>query len=67
MAVLYVMFAVSVYKMNSNGKEIGIRRVFTILMELPVGIEPTLIDYKSIVLPLNYRSMEEKRVVETPT
>ena len=36
-------------------------------MELLVGIEPTLIDYKSIVLPLNYRSMEEKRVVETPT
>lgn len=67
MAVLYVMFAVSVYKMNLNGKGIGIRRVFTILMELPVGIEPTLIDYKSIVLPLNYRSMEEKRVVETPT
>ena len=26
MAVLYVMFAVSVYKMNSNGKGIGIRR-----------------------------------------
>ena len=60
MAVLYVMFAVSVYKMNSNGKGIGIRRVFTILMELPVGIEPTLIDYKSIVLPLNYRSIWSK-------
>ena len=31
-----------------------------ILLELPVGIEPTLIDYKSIVLPLNYRSIWSK-------
>ena len=57
---MYCNIAVSVYKMNSNGKGIGIRRVFTILMELPVGIEPTLIDYKSIVLPLNYRSIWSK-------
>lgn len=39
MAVLYVMFAVSVYKMNLNGKGIGIRRAFTMLMELPTRLE----------------------------
>ena len=41
MAVLYVMFAVSVYKMNSNGKGIGIRRgnPFSLPMELPRNFE----------------------------
>ena len=66
MAVLYVTLLLASITIEITTYRLD-NFISGILLELPVGIEPTLIDYKSIVLPLNYRSMEEKRVVETPT
>lgn len=52
---LFRTFVIILYK-NFNEKS-------NFVVELPVGIEPTTRDYKSLVLPLNYGSIKQTNML----